>query len=105
MPEAGFFYRSDHLHFAQLGIPVLYTKRGIDLIEGGVDRGRAFAQNYVANDYHKPSDELTEAWDMSGGAEDLRLIYQVGRAVADSQIWPQWRENAEFRAARQADGR
>jgi Zn-dependent M28 family amino/carboxypeptidase len=104
-PEAGYFYRSDHLHFAQLGVPVLYTKRGIDLLDGGVARGRAFQQAYVANDYHKPSDELTDAWDLRGGAADLTLLYAVGRRIADSEMWPQWRENAEFRGAREADGR
>jgi len=104
-PEAGYFYRSDHLHFAQLGIPVLYTSNGIDLLEGGVDRGRALNDAYVANNYHKPSDEVTEEWDMSGGVEDLQLLYAVGRELADSNVWPQWRANAEFRAARVASGR
>jgi Zn-dependent M28 family amino/carboxypeptidase len=104
-PEAGYFYRSDHLHFAQLGIPVLYTSNGIDMIEGGVERGRALNEAYVANHYHKPSDEVTEEWDMSGGAEDLELLYAVGRRLADTDMWPQWRENAEFRAAREASRR
>ncbi|HRP09593.1 MAG TPA: M28 family metallopeptidase [Terricaulis sp.] len=104
-PEAGYFYRSDHLHFAQLGIPVLYTKRGIDLIDGGIERGRQITAGYVANDYHKPSDEFTDAWNMSGGAQDLQLLYNVGREIADGESWPQWRANAEFRAARVADGR
>ena len=104
-PEAGYFYRSDHLHFAQLGIPVLYTKRGIDLLDGGVERGRQITQGYVANDYHKPSDEITDAWNMSGGAQDLQLLYNVGRQIAEGESWPQWRENAEFRAARVTDGR
>ncbi|MBY0568771.1 MAG: M28 family peptidase [Hyphomonadaceae bacterium] len=104
-PEAGYFYRSDHLHFAQLGIPVLYTSNGIDLVEGGVERGSALNAAYVANDYHKPSDEVTDAWDMSGGVEDLQLLYTVGRELADNSSWPRWHENAEFRGARVASGR
>jgi len=104
-PEAGYYYRSDHLHFAQLGIPVLYTSRGIDMIDGGIERGRAFSQAYVANVYHKPSDEITDAWDMTGGAEDLEALYTVGRRLADGNEWPQWRANAEFRATREASGR
>jgi Zn-dependent M28 family amino/carboxypeptidase len=104
-PEAGYFYRSDHLHFAQLGIPVLYTSRGIDMLEGGEERGRAFKDRYRAEDYHKPSDEVTPEWDLTGGAEDLALLYAVGRGLADGETWPQWRETAEFRAARVADGR
>lgn len=104
-PEAGYFYRSDHLHFAQLGIPVLYTSNGIDMVDGGVARGRAVNEAYTANNYHKPSDEVTADWDMSGGAQDLELLYAIGRRLADGEDWPQWRENAEFRAARTASGR
>jgi hypothetical protein len=48
---------------------------------------------------------LTDAWDLRGGAADLTLLYAVGRRIADSEMWPQWRENAEFRGAREADGR
>jgi Zn-dependent M28 family amino/carboxypeptidase len=104
-PEAGYFYRSDHLHFAQLGIPVLYTSNGIDMIDGGEARGRALNEAYTANNYHKPSDEVSPDWDMTGGAEDLGLLYAVGRQLADGSSWPRWRQNAEFRAAREASGR
>jgi Zn-dependent M28 family amino/carboxypeptidase len=104
-PEAGYFYRSDHLHFAQLGIPVLYTSNGIDMLDGGTERGNAINSAYVANDYHKPSDEVTEAWDMTGGAEDLEALYAVGRRLADGNEWPEWRANAEFRAAREESRR
>ncbi len=104
-PEAGYFYRSDHLHFAQLGIPVLYTSNGIDMVLGGVERGNAINAAYVANNYHKPSDEVTPDWDMSGGVQDLEALYAVGRGLADGEAWPQWRANAEFRAARAASGR
>ncbi len=104
-PEAGYFYRSDHLHFAQLGIPVLYTSNGVDMVDGGVERGNAINSAYVANNYHQPSDELTPDWDMTGGAEDLEALYAVGRGLADSDRWPQWRANAEFRAAREESRR
>ncbi len=104
-PEHGSFYRSDQLHLAQLGIPVLYTSSGVDLVEGGVARGEALSQAYIANNYHKPSDEVTPDWNMSGGTQDLEALYTVGRGLADSDRWPQWRANAEFRAARTASGR
>ncbi len=104
-PEAGYFYRSDHLHFAQLGIPVLYTSNGVDLLNGGVERGNAINAAYVANNYHKPSDELTPEWDMTGATEDLEALYTVGRQLADNTSWPEWRANAEFRAAREQSRR
>ncbi|MGE0531592.1 MAG: M28 family metallopeptidase [Hyphomonadaceae bacterium] len=104
-PEAGYYYRSDHLHFAQLGIPVLYTSRGIDMVDGGVERGRALSARYVADIYHKPDDEVTAEWDMSGGAEDLEALYAVGRRLADSNEWPEWSATSEFRAVREQSRR
>ncbi|MBL8549104.1 MAG: M28 family peptidase [Hyphomonadaceae bacterium] len=101
-PEHGYFYRSDHLHFAQLGIPVLYPKAGVDMVNGGEARGQAIKDDYTAHRYHKPQDEVTDDWDMSGGVQDLVLFYEVGRRIVDSDIWPAWSATAEFAAARTA---
>ena len=38
-PEAGFFYRSDHINFAKKGIPKIYADPGIDLVDGGIEKG------------------------------------------------------------------
>ena len=32
--------------------------------------------------------------------EDLTLNYQIGRALAEGTVWPNWYPTAEFRAAR-----
>lgn len=101
-PERGSFYRSDHINLARLGIPVLYAGSGTDMVDGGTERGIALANDYVANRYHKPQDEVTDDWNMLGAVQDLQLYYAVGRRLADSDMWPAWRENAEFRAARDA---
>jgi hypothetical protein len=39
---------------------------------------------------------------MTGATQDLTVLYNVGRGLADGSSWPAWRANAEFRAARQA---
>ena len=39
-PEGGSYYRSDHFNFAKVGIPALYTARGIDVIGKGKDFGK-----------------------------------------------------------------
>src|SRR5262249_11708617 len=62
-PERGTFYRSDHFNLAKIGVPVLYANSGLDLYDGGVERGRALSDDYVANRYHKPSDEVRPNWD------------------------------------------
>ncbi|MBI1250275.1 MAG: M28 family peptidase [Alphaproteobacteria bacterium] len=104
-PERGSYYRSDHFNFARIGIPSLYAGGGIDLVNGGEERGRALQNAYVSERYHKPNDEITEDWDITGGAQDLQLFYEVGRVLASSDQWPVWNAGAEFAAAREASMR
>jgi Zn-dependent M28 family amino/carboxypeptidase len=104
-PERGSFFRSDQFHFARVGVPVLYTDSGIDLVNGGEERGKALDEAYIASRYHKPQDEIQADWDMSGAAQDLELLYQTARGIADGSTWPQWRADAEFREVRTKQGR
>jgi Zn-dependent M28 family amino/carboxypeptidase len=98
--EAGRFYRSDHFNFAKAGVPALYVKSGTQLRDKPEGTGKAMVDDYVANRYHKPGDEYSKDWDVSGSIEDLRLLFEVGARVANEKGWPQWREGNEFRAVR-----
>ncbi|MGH8251667.1 MAG: M28 family metallopeptidase [Steroidobacteraceae bacterium] len=98
--EAGYFYRSDHFNFAKAGVPALYIKSGIELRDKPEGTGKRLLEEYVAERYHKPSDEYQDSWDVSGSIEDLRLLFEVGARVANDAGWPEWYEGNEFRAAR-----
>ncbi len=99
-PEKGFYYRSDHFEFAKKGVPALYTHVGIDLVDGGEERGRAELDEWTTERYHKPNDEYDETWDLAGAVQDLQLFFTVGWWIANEDSWPNWREGNEFRAAR-----
>jgi Zn-dependent M28 family amino/carboxypeptidase len=101
-PENGFFYRSDHLNFARLGVPVLYARGGFTKIDGGEPAGRAAYDDFTKNRYHKPADNYDPNWDLSGVIEDVQALYAVGKQLADETTWPQWSADSEFRAAREA---
>ena len=101
-PEKGYFFRSDHLNFAKAGVPALYIKAGIESRDHPAGWVEAWSRDYVANRYHKPSDEYDAGWDVSGSLEDLRLMYAVGRRAADDRHWPTWYADSEFRAARES---
>ncbi|HSM08092.1 MAG TPA: M28 family metallopeptidase [Gemmatimonadota bacterium] len=101
-PEKGYYFRSDHFEFAKQGVPALYTDPGIDMAEGGEDRGRAELAAYNEERYHQPSDELDAAWDLSGAVQDLEFFFRVGWMVANQAAWPNWSEDSEFRALRDA---
>ncbi len=101
-PEAGYFYRSDHVSFAKKGVPMLYADAGLDKIDGGVAAGRAFADVYTAQRYHKPADEYDASWDMSGMEQEVQTLFTLGRDIAASDDWPTWYKGNEFEAARTA---
>ncbi|MEO0712844.1 MAG: M28 family metallopeptidase [Pseudomonadota bacterium] len=101
-PEAGYFYRSDHISFAKKGVPMLYADGGQDLREGGVAAGKAFADVYTAQRYHKPMDEYAANWTLEGMVEDIDALYQLGRDLAASGDWPEWYDGNEFKAIREA---
>ncbi len=87
-PEKGFYYRSDHFNFAKQGVPALDPEAGIDYIGKSTAWGMQKRDEYTANDYHKPSDEIKPDWDLSGAVEDLRLLFTVGYRVANTTQKP-----------------
>jgi Zn-dependent M28 family amino/carboxypeptidase len=102
-PEAGYFYRSDHISLAKRGVPMLYAEPGEDLVEGGTAAGAAAQADYRDNRYHAPADEYDPAtWDFTGILETLEIDLAVVRELAESDAWPTWYDGNEFRALRDA---
>ncbi|MFC4525502.1 M28 family peptidase [Dyella halodurans] len=99
-PEAGHFFRSDHFSFAKRGVPAISFGSGNDWVDGGVAAGKAAEDEYVANHYHQPSDEWQASWPFTGMARDLQILYTLGNDLANSDTWPNWSKDSEFRAAR-----
>ncbi|MGN2244125.1 M28 family metallopeptidase [Frateuria sp. GZRR33] len=100
-PEAGSFFRSDHFSFAKQGVPAISFESGNDLVKGGKAAGEAAGKRYNREHYHQPSDQWQASWTFTGMAHDLRLLYQLGYQLADSDAWPQWSKDSEFRAVRE----
>jgi Zn-dependent M28 family amino/carboxypeptidase len=100
-PEAGTYYRSDHFNFAKQGVPALYVNPGVEFLGKPADFGAKERERYVAQDYHKPSDEVRPDWDVSGAIEDLQLVFRVGYRVANAATIPTWRDGTEFKAKRE----
>ncbi|HTM92782.1 MAG TPA: M28 family metallopeptidase, partial [Flavisolibacter sp.] len=103
-PEAGYYYRSDHFNFARVGIPSLYTSKGIDVIGNGKDYGKQKSDEYRDKHYHRPSDEITNDWNLDGAIEDLKLLFIVGKQIASNEKWPEWKEGSEFKKLREQSG-
>jgi len=101
-PEAGSFFRSDHFPFAKRGVPAISFDSGEDRVEGGVAAGKAAAEEYLKDRYHQPADEWDAKWPFTGMQRDLELLYKVGADLANSDRWPDWAPDSEFRAVRDA---
>ncbi len=100
--EKGFYYRSDHFNFAKKGVPALYTDTGIEFSGKPASYGTQKRDEYTSRDYHSPSDEVKDDWDLTGAVDDARLLMAVGYRVANASAWPEWAPGNEFRAARDA---
>ncbi|MGE3142968.1 MAG: M28 family peptidase [Hyphomonadaceae bacterium] len=99
MAERGIFFRSSALAFARAGVPILVMAPGQDLRAGGVARGQALADAFIARRAQQPGDALSPQWDFVGGTQDLLLLHQVGRELADGAAWPAWRAHAPYARA------
>jgi Zn-dependent M28 family amino/carboxypeptidase len=101
-PEKGTFYRADNFEFSKVGLPSLYTGAGRDVIGKPPEFGQQKKDEYVAKHYHQPSDQVNPEWDLSGAAEDLRLLFEIGYQVANGDKFPEWKPGTEFKAKRDA---
>jgi Zn-dependent M28 family amino/carboxypeptidase len=102
LPELGLFYRADHKEFAAAGVPALWIRRGAEFIGRPPEFGREKLAAYLANDYHKVTDEVRADWDLTGAVEDQRLFFRLGHAIAEAPDWPEWKAGDEFKATRDA---
>jgi Zn-dependent M28 family amino/carboxypeptidase len=99
-PEAGHYFRSDHFSFARAGVPSLTADGGVDDVNKGVVYGKQKHDEYTADRYHQPSDQYDSTWNLDGGLQDIELVYAVGKKLAFSREWPQWKSGSEFKAIR-----
>ena len=99
-PQAGYYYRSDHFSMAKRGVPMFYIDGGLDLVEGGRAAGEAWEAAYREKAYHLPDDEYDPNWNWAGVTQDLQLFYRLGRMLAETDEWPNWYTNDEFRRIR-----
>jgi Zn-dependent M28 family amino/carboxypeptidase len=99
-PEKGFYYRSDHFNFAKQGVPAFYSEPGMEFVGKPADFGKGKREEYTANDYHAPQDEIKPDWNMSGAVQDLQLLLTMGYRIGNASKIPEWRPGNEFKAIR-----
>jgi Zn-dependent M28 family amino/carboxypeptidase len=99
-PEAGHYFRSDHFNFARAGVPSLTADGGVDDVTRGTAFGKQKHDEYTAERYHQPADQYDSTWDLTGGLQDVELVYTIGKGLAFGHDWPEWKPGSEFKALR-----
>jgi len=90
MPEEQFFERSDHFNFVKAGVPSIF------LMTGFKNGGEKAFRDFLANNYHQPSDQIDLPFDWTAGAKFARLNYWIAREAADAPEGPRWYEGNAF---------
>ena len=99
---AGYYFRSDHFPLAKQGVPMAYAESGGTFRDAPITERLAQRDEYTADRYHQANDEWSADWDYRGQIEDLEVYYSVGRAIANSRDWPEWKPGSEFGPAHAA---
>jgi Zn-dependent M28 family amino/carboxypeptidase len=98
-PEQGSFYRSDHFPFARVGVPSISLKEGNDYVGHTKEWGEEQFKAYNTAHYHQPSDEYSDAWDLSGLLQETEIAIAIGRRIADAEQMPKFNADDEFAKA------
>ena len=89
-PEEMFFVRSDHYSFVKAGVPAV----SLDTGPGG--EGAEAQKKFLAENYHKPSDQIDLPFDWNSAAKYMRLNYAIARALTDAPERPRWNKGDFF---------
>lgn len=90
LPEEGLFTRSDHYRFVQQGVPSIF------LMTGHAGPGKEAFNGFLAQHYHRPSDDLNLPFDWVAGAKFAEVNYYIVRAIADQAEAPRWYGDSFF---------
>lgn len=77
-PPTPFWFLQDHFAFAEKGVPALSVAAGNDVIGKPAGYAEKRAQEYRANRYHQPSDEILDDWDWGSIVQDAQLGVLLG---------------------------
>ena len=96
--KRGYFFRSDHFPFARAGVPGLSLQSGINFVGKPASYARERKDQYIAERYHQPGDNVLPSFNYDGAVQQLRVIVRTAVAVGNAGRQPSWNKTSEFRA-------
>jgi hypothetical protein len=89
-PEQVSFVRTDHYPFVKEGVPAV----SLDLGPGGP--GAKATEDFIANHYHRVSDDMKLPFNWASAAKFARINYLIARELADGAEAPRWYKGDYF---------
>ena len=99
-PERGYFFRSDHFSFAKLGVPAISLSEPRQFTGANAADLLKKQEAYNDKDYHQPSDQYDASWDFTGGADDMKVLTQLGWRIAAQPEMPKYNTGDQFAEVR-----
>ncbi|MEO8276714.1 MAG: M28 family metallopeptidase [Thermoanaerobaculia bacterium] len=95
MPEEVIFVRSDQYSFVRQGVPAIYLTAGSGTVGGGAAEAEA-SRTFLAEHYHRPSDEIALGADWDSAARFTATQADLIRAIGDAASRPTWNSGDFF---------
>ena len=89
-PEQVSFVRTDHYPFVKAGVPAV----SLDTGPGGP--GAKAAEEFLANHYHRVSDDMKLSFNWPAAAKFAKINFLVARELANGDRPPLWYEGDYF---------
>jgi Zn-dependent M28 family amino/carboxypeptidase len=95
--ELGFYFRSDQLSFARVGIPGVWLHQGIESLGEDKDKVQRKFAEFRKTKYHKVTDEMEPDWDYAGTLQILDWAREIVRLLEAGGPLPDWKPESSFR--------
>ena len=98
-PQIGAFYRSDHYPLVEKGVPGVWAVGGAEPMAGDSLQQAKIITDYMKR-YHQLDDEYYDGFIARNIAFDAQLNFLIGYYLSNSEEWPNWNMDTEYRKVR-----
>lgn len=88
-PESVLFIRSDQYSFVRQGVPSVFLSPGQKSSDAKI-KPEEIRRAYLATRYHKPQDDMSQAFFFESGAKFARYALLLGYLIAEKAEKPAW---------------
>jgi len=92
-PDQNLFIRSDQYAFVRRGIPAIWVQSARSAVDPARD-AQAELDAWIAERYHRPTDDLAQPMDLEGVGNELRAVFFVTYYIANEMGEIRWDEES-----------